>query len=308
MIHQCALAVITERGRNVIAPTISPLAHDEEDFLQRHVNELRDESAKEQSPRGRFRPGSPLLQELESVLSGDNTILESVASELVESLAKAMQGVPNALDCVVALVTDGETRDRRHVSLLKLDAEIEAAQLQQVQGGITLRVFRDLLPRPGELQKGLSWPDPRSPDSVIIIKDRNPGQTALYFQNAFGIDASPAATDTERAFVNALAALPPAEAADALNLVGNGGPADEVVVRIKERHPNFQPDAPELGTGGGLAGRIRPRNVKTQKVKFNADGIDLAVPVDRLDRVIVTQQDGRYETRIVTSTPLGPIR
>ena len=177
MIHLCALAVITERGRNVIPPSASPLASDEEDFLQRHVNALRSDAAKEQSPRGRFRQGSTLLGDLESVLGGNASTLESVATGLVESLAKTMRGVANALDCVVALVTDGSPSSPEHMSLLKLDAEIEAAQLQQAQDGIRLHVFRDLLPRPGELQKGLSWPDPRYPESTIVIKDRNPGPT-----------------------------------------------------------------------------------------------------------------------------------
>ena len=53
---------------------------------------------------------------------------------------------------------------------------------------------------------------------------------AFYFQNAFGIDASPAAVDSERALVNALADnLAPSDAAVALSLVGDGGPADEIV-------------------------------------------------------------------------------
>jgi hypothetical protein len=306
MIHLCALAVITDRGRNVIAPNVSPLASDEEDFLQRHVDKLRDEATKAQSPRGRFRQGSTLLGDLESVLTGNITTFDAVATGLVDSLAKAMRGVA-ALDCVVALVTDGSPTGPEHVSLLKLDAEIEAAQLQQAQSGIRLRVFRDLLPRPGELQKGLSWPDPRYPQSTIVIKDRNTGPTAFYFQNAFGIDASPAAVDTERAFVNALAdSLTPSDAAVALNLVGDGGPADEIVARVRERFPNFQPDAPELGAGGALAGRIRPRDVKIQKKKFSADGIDLYVPLDRLDRVTTSHLGDRFETRVVTSTPLTP--
>lgn len=308
MIHLCALAVITERGRNVIAPSVGPLASDEEDFLQRHVNKLRDEATKAQSPRGRFRPGSSLLGELESALSANSATFDAVATGLVDSLAKAMRGVANALDCVVALVIDGPSSGPEHVSLLKLDAEIEAAQLQQAQDGIRLRVFRDLLPRPGELQKGLSWPDPRYPQSTIVIKDRNTGPTAFYFQNAFGIDASPAALDTERAFVNALAdSLAPSDAAVALSLVGDGGPADEIVARVRGRYPNFRADAPELGAGGALAGRIRPRDVKIQKKKFSADGIDLHVPLDRLDRVSTRQRDGRFETRIVTSTPLTPV-
>lgn len=308
MIYLCSLAVVTERGRNVIPPSVSSLADDEEDFLQRHVDKLRGEATKEQSPRGRFREGSALLEGLQAALAGDASAFGEVATGFVDSLAKSMLGVANSLDCVVALVTDGSQSGPEHVSLLKLDAEIEAAQLQQAQDGIRLRVFRDLLPRPGELQKGLSWPDPRDPQSTIIIKDRNAGHTALYFQNAFGIDASPAAVDCERALVDSLAdSLSPSDAAEALKMVGDGGPADEVVARIRNRYPNFQPTAPELGVGGALAGRIRPRNVKIQKKKFNADGIDLFVPLDRLDRVKTRMQDGHFETRITTSTPLTPV-
>jgi hypothetical protein len=308
MIHLCALAVIMERGRRVIPPSVSPLADDEEDFLQRHVDELRADARKEQSPRGRFREGSRLLEDLQAVLTGTAAETRDIANELVDSLAKAMRGVANALDCVVAVVTDGPESGPEHVSLLKLDAEIEAAQLQQMEEGIRLRVFRDLLPSPGELQKGLSWPDPRAPESTVVIKDRNPGHTAFYFQNAFGVDASPTAVDSERALVDALADnLSAEDAARALDLIGEGGPADEVVTRIRERYPDFRPDAPELGAGGALAGRIRPRNLKIRKKEFHADGIDLYVPLDLLGEVTTVPHDGRFETRITTSTPLTPV-
>jgi hypothetical protein len=309
MIHVCSLAVITERGRKVVPPSVSALDVDEEDFLQRHVDALRGEARREESPRGRFRVGSGLLTDFELALMADATEFEEIATELVTSLAKAMRGAPKALDCVVALVTDGDKSGPGHVSLLKLDAEIEAAQLEQVKDGIRLRVFRDLLPRPGQLQKGLSWPDPREPLSDVIIMDRNAGHTAYYFQNAYGVDASPSAMDTERALVNAIAdGLPPEDAADALSLVGGGGPAEEVVSRIRERHPNFDPDAPELGAGGSMAGRIRSRGVTARKKEFRADGIDLRVPLDRLDRVSTAKTGDRFETRITTSTPLTPLR
>lgn len=308
MIHLCALAVITGRGRNVVPPSLGGLDVDEEDFLQRHVDNLRGVASKADSPRGRFRHGSTLPQDFKAALTDDRTEFGGVAGRLVDSLATSMRGAANALDCVVALVTDGPPTGPEHVSLLKLDAEIEAAQLEQVQdGGVRLKVFRDLLPRPGLLQKGISWPDPRAPHSSVIIKDRNRG-TALYFQNAFLIDASPTALETERALIDALADdLPIADVADALALVGDGGPADEVVARVQEHYPDFQPDAPELGARGALAGRIRPRDVKVQKKKFYADGIDLSVPLDRLHQVKTEDQGGGFETRITTSTPLTPI-
>ncbi len=310
MICACSLAVITDRGRDVVPASLSDLERDEADFLQRHIDALRSDALREDSPRGRFRTGSALKDELEAMLEPDCPDWDEIAANLVDSLAKAMRGAPRALDCVVALVTDGREARPEHVSLLKLDAMIEAAQLERVRSGIRLRVFKDLLPRPGELQKGLSWPDPRTNVSEIIIKDRNFGQTALYFQNAFGVDASPTALTTEKAFVNALAdSLPSSAVEDALNLVDDGGTADQILARIKEKYPDFHCDSVELGSRGALPGRIRPQSVRTQKKIFRADGIELRVPLERLGRLTtLSRGDGCYETHIVTSTPLTPVK
>jgi hypothetical protein len=309
MICSCSLAVITERGRQVIPPSGSELAHDEEDFLQRHVDSLRADAQKDDTPRGRFRPGSTLLREFSELLAADARQFDAVATLLVDSLAKAMRGAPRARDCVVALLTSGGASEAEHVSLLKLDAEIEAARLEQLENGIRLRVFRDLLPRPGDLQKGLSWPDPRTGISEIIVKDRNFSHTAKYFQNAFGVDASPNALDTERAFVNALAdSLSASEVAEALDLITDGGLADEVSSRVQQSFPTFRIEAPELGAGGALPGRIRRLNSRKQRKIFRADGIELRVPVERLSSVYTVEQDGGYETRINTTSPLTPIR
>jgi hypothetical protein len=288
---------------------LSDLAEDEADFLQRHIDALRADALKEDTPRGRFRSGSTLEEEFGALLARDCPRFEQIASGLVDSLAKAMRGTPRALDCVVALVTDGR-RDSvpEHVSLLKLDAMIEAAQLEKVRSGIRLRVFRDLLPRPGELQKGLSWPDPRGAISQIIVKDRNFGRTALYFQNAFGVDASPTALETEKAFVNAIAgSLRPTDAAEAMKLIEDGEPTETIMTRIKDHYPELEYDAAELGAGGALSGRLRSQGVKSQKKIFRADGIELRVPLDRLSQVETVECDGRYETRISTSVPLTPI-
>lgn len=309
MIFSCSLAVITKRGRNVVPPSVSELAQDEEDFLQRHVNSLRADARKEDTPRGRFRPDSALLEEFHSLLTAGVSQFEEVSSVLVDALARAMMGASNAKDCVVAILTSGSSAEVQHVSLLKLDAEIEAARLEQLRDGIRLRVFRDLLPRPGDLQKGLSWPDPRTGVSDIVVKDRNFGQTALYFQNAFGVDASPSATDTERVFINALAdSLPASDVAEAITLIGDGGLADQVSLRVRERFPEFQIEARELGAGGALAGRIRPLSSRVQRKVFRADGMELRVPVDRLADVYTVRSGDRYETRIETASPLTPLR
>ena len=251
MIKICSLAIITKRGLQVVPPSISELAQDEEDFLQRHVDSLRADALKADTPRGRFRPNSTLEGDFSNLMAADACRFEELSSGLVDSLAKTMRGASRARD-VVAVLTAGSSEATEHVSLLKLDAEIEAARLEQIGDGIRLRVFRDLLPRPGDLQKGLSWPDPRIV-SEIIIKDRNFNHTALYFQNAFAVDASPSALDTERAFVNALAEhLPVSDVPEALDLVSEGGLADEMSSRVQQRFPHFRVDAPELGAGGSL--------------------------------------------------------
>jgi len=192
MIHRCALAIITKRGHSVIPPSIGALEQDEEDFLHRHVERLRS-AVKATDARGRLRHGSTLAADMADALTASDDDFLIFAGRLVDELAKAMKSVGNAPDCVVAILTEGKDGPST-TSLLKLDAEIEAAQLKQTEQGIRLRVFKDLLPRPGDLQKGISWPDPRSPESEIIVLDHiKAGTAALYFQSAMRIDASPRA-------------------------------------------------------------------------------------------------------------------
>jgi hypothetical protein len=58
-----------------------------------------------------------------------------------------------------------------------------------------------------------------------------------------------------------------------------------------------------------MAGQLRSRNLKGHKKEFQADGIELRVPLDRLDRVVTIQEeDGLFETRIRTNVPLTPLR
>jgi hypothetical protein len=124
------------------------------------------------------------------------------------------------------------------------------------------------------------------------------------------VESSPGALETEKALINAIAdGLPATEAAEAMNFIGDGGPADEVVSRIRDRFPGFRHHSPELGAGGSMAGQLRSRNLKGHKKEFQADGIELRVPLDRLDRVVTIQEeDGLFETRIRTNVPLTPLR
>ncbi|WP_226366119.1 hypothetical protein [Pseudonocardia sp. ICBG162] len=210
-IVRCALAIIQKRGSETTPPTqIADLTTQEQSFLDRHVSELRRSARKEGAIRARFRDDSELedqFRTLRDTSSAENLFLET-CSFLVSALADAMKLTTRAEDCVVAIVTSNEVNsEERHSTLLKLDAEIEGANLSaQPDGSIRLEVFEHLLPAPGKLQKGLSWPDPRD-DSELILLDTNRTAAAQYFQNAFAIEASPRPIDAEKALTDAIQKL-----------------------------------------------------------------------------------------------------
>ena len=306
MIEKCALAVITDHGHSVIPATWSDLDDDEEDFLVRHVERLR-KTTNASETRGRFRPDSTLEQDFADAMAADKEPFVAIAAQLVQQLASAMQGV-NSASCVVVFVVEAQSGGgKRTVSLLKLDAEVEAAQLDRSGEGVRLRVFKDLLPRPGEIQKGLSWPDPRAPHSSLVVLDAIVEGTAKYFQNAYRIDASPNARTTEKALVEELSELTPARIAAAVAVVGDGGDAEAVVDRIRGQVPRFEVSAPELGAGGAMPGMIRPQFATVVKKSYEADGIELKLPLARMDQVHTRRVGVEYETVIRTSTPLTPV-
>lgn len=103
--------------------------------------------------------------------------------------ARSLQTATNAQDCAFAALRAGSnTEHDEHVTLLKLDAVVEAAQTTMLSGRVSLQVLKRLLPEPGKLQKALSWPDPRAVSDVIMI-DRN-ATGAQYFENAYGVQVS----------------------------------------------------------------------------------------------------------------------
>jgi hypothetical protein len=194
--------------------------------------------------------------------------------------------------------------------VLKLDAHVEAAKLERIRNdageGIRLHVWKDLLPEPGHLQKGFSWPDPRDPESMVIFHDTNQGDAALYFPNAFGLRVSSKATETEKALVDELnKQLGPIEAARAVALVDDtGGRADAVVARISEEFSSFEVNVRPLGAGGALPGAIRPGHLSLRPLVFEADGIVLKVPTGRMGSIETSVDGNDYVTTIRTSSPL----
>lgn len=307
MIHRCSLALIGKRGQSATTPTISPMDESEEDFLQRHLDRLR-EVVESSETRARFRAGSFLAAELPDLLVDDEELFLDVSETLVNRLSAAMEQTGNASACVVAVVSEGPAAGPTSAALLKLDAEVEAAQINQTEQGLRLRVFQDLLPRPGEIQKAFAWPDPRAPESELIVLDKVvAGSATKYFQNAFEIDVSPKAKDTEDALIEEILKLPSTQLAPALTAVADGGNAEDVVERVRSFAPSFGVQARELGGGGALPGKVRPGFIATAKRTFVAENIELRVPIDALDRVETRREGDTYVTSIRTGVPLTPI-
>ncbi|MDY1004697.1 hypothetical protein [Curtobacterium sp. CFBP9011] len=307
MIEKCALGVITERGKKVLDPTWSNLGDHEEDFLRRHIDEVRATATDEQT-RGRFRPDSSLESDLMAALDAtEQSEFVDIAKRLVQKLATAMLPVAAKASCVVALIVSSDG-DGKSVTLLKLDAEIEAARLMQIMGEIRLEVFDDLLPSPGEIQKGISWPDPRQ-HSDLIIRDKQAGAmagTAQYFLNAYKIDASPTAKLTEQALVKAMSVLAPSKVADAVAAAGDGGSANDVITRIHQDVPELDGSAKALGGHGAIPGIIRPSFATTSKQTYEAHGIELKVPLAEIGRVTSRQEGTVWVTEVRTDLPLVP--
>lgn len=279
----------------------------EEDFLQRHLDRLR-EVVNGSDTRARFRAGSFLVAELPDLLADDEDLFLDVSETLVNRLAAAMEQTGNASACVVAVVSEGPDAGPSSAALLKLDAEVEAAQLNETREGLRLRVFQDLLPRPGDIQKAFTWPDPRAPESELIVLDKVvAGSATKYFQDAFEIDVSPKSKDTEEALIEEILKLPTVQLRPALTAVADGGNAEDVVERVRSVAPSFGAQARELGGGGALPGKVRPGFVATAKRTFLAENIELRVPLDALDRVETRRDGDAYVTSIRTRVPLTPI-
>ena len=146
-------------------------------------------------------------------------------------------------------------------------------------------MLRDLLPAPGQLQKGISWPDPRQISDTIVI-DRN-RTAAQYFFNAFELQVSSTPNEAERALGKAIIEnVPNSKLPAAMQFVGGlSGRADQVAAQVKKKYPEVQIDLKELGAAGAVPGFIRPNKVAARNKRYSGDGIVVSVPADRLDRV-----------------------
>lgn len=291
MIFFATLTFVSAKEEPLLPPELAELDAIEADFLERHVSALRGFADKAEGPRSKFQRGSNTKDLFATMLTTDAEGFVEGAGVIVERLVTQMRGSTTPKPGILAIVSSGEN-EAIHLSVLKLEAIHEAAEFERrSRGRIKLKVLKELLPAPGGLKKGISWPDPRRA-SDAIVQDTNI-TSAQYFFNACQLDVSPKATETEKELFDALVSQVPKNQLRAAVAAAarHSGPADRVIREIREELPELQADRRALGVGG-LAGPIREGQLLGRKVRLSADGIDITVPTDRLDRVSDPVQEG----------------
>ena len=167
-------------------------------------------------------------------------------------------------------------------------------------GELTFEVLHQLLPEPGELQKGLSWPDAR-PDSDVMMVDRN-AVSAMYFENAFEVAVSLRSVDAERDLVERIVkAVPRDEVSNALQAAASlSGPANRIARQLSQNHGALARVADEIEREPRPPGIIRPRKVSARRVVWRADGVEISVPPDLASSVTIVEDGDVWEIRVRT--------
>lgn len=300
---KATLTFVQRRQPLTVASALAELDSEDIDFLTRHVAKLRDEANAEASLLARFYNDSGLPEQLKGLLSAPPNKFVEISADLARRLQSSMDHSTNPSVGVLAVITSGEGEEADRVSVLKLDAVNEAARYRLEDGKVRLNVLRDLLPAPGHLQKGLSWPDPRDGSQAIVV-DRNQ-MAARYFFNAYELRVSATSTQAERALSETIfKQLPRAQRAGAVKFASDlSGPAEQVVHEIQQRYPELHAEKPELGAGEAVGGFVRPNKVAAHRMRYMADGIVVSVPWDRLEQVTAPRRaSGGWEMTIWFST------
>jgi hypothetical protein len=286
------LTFVKRKETLVHASSWARLNRDDVDFLSRHVSMLREAAGAEDQLITRFPPGSGIPALLGRLLAAEEKEFTDLSAALATRLQASMDQSTTPSPGVLAIIASGpDGATPQWASVLKLDAISEAASFEFDRGQVTLNVLRDLLPAPGQLQKGISWPDPRRTASDAIVIDRN-HSLGQYFFNAYELQVSPPPSVSERALGEAIVqGVGRDERAEAMRFAASlSGRADEVAAEVKRRYPSVQIDRGDLGSGGALGGYIRPRKVAAHLTRFRGDGIVVTVPHERLDRISGPEQ------------------
>lgn len=282
-----ALGLVKEKGQEVVPPRIMAFGAEESNFLTRHVQKVREQ--RDGRARSRFTGDSQVPHLLKRLLIARGEEFNEVAAVLQRRLADAMRGSTNAKDCVFGVIVTGSGDSADHVTLLKLDAVLDAAQTSINEGRVSLKVLKKLVPEPGKLQKALSWPDEIDVSDVIIL-DRNT-TLAAYFENAYDVRVSERSRAAESRLERLILEHLPREQAGAALVDASrmSGPMDVVLSELGRTYPDMTDVAAVQARSAHPPGIIRRDKVGATLV-YRADGAELRVPAGRRTAVSITRE------------------
>ncbi len=304
-IVRIALGVVRRRGADVLAPSLVVFGPTEVDFLVRHVDRVRTVG---RAGRSVFVGGAQTRTTLAAMLAGTDGDFLVGAQALHQSLARAMGQSTNASDCVLAVIQAREAPPTgEHLTVLKLDAVVEAARIRINAGVVNLQVLRELVPEPGALRKALSWPDARAGSDVLMI-DTN-ASNAQYFEDAYQVRVSPKSPQAEAELQAVIVRDVPAQDLPRVlsEAAGMQGPAHEVLGALARNYPSLAPAARAATADPRPSGIVRPNRLAARPVVWRAEGVELRVPADRAaDVSVVGDGNGGWVLSIRVQTE--PVR
>jgi hypothetical protein len=261
-----------------------------ENFLRAHIDDLLSKAKKNGAmPPAQFTDGEAqeLFRNLYRGTEGE--FLES-AHQLATRLIGRMNGA-TADGLLLALRAETDT-DGRVAGLLKLQVVAEnGAVLQRLESGeLQLSAVRDLLEKPGDLQKG-ALTATSLPDGEVYCADNKMPVAARYFPEAFGIRLFAKPSAATRTFFDIAQRLAPglvtpiAESWPTLQ----PGTVRKVMGELGERIPEVTPELQEEMIGA-LEASPRPviRLDTTRRVKesYKIGGITLDGPIEEMRRKV----------------------
>jgi hypothetical protein len=196
------------RGAVPAEPWLRPGVEEISDFLVDHVDDLQKRASEGTAANATF-PEAADRQLIEDIRIGDDAAFLSAAKKiggrLIEAMGPLGTAKPGLLLC--ATFESEEVPSAATAAVLKLEVVSEHGAILELleSGEETLAAVQRVLDKPGELQKGLVYPDTRS-DSEAIVGDKAAQQEARYFLRAVAVTLEAHAASSARELVRAVAA------------------------------------------------------------------------------------------------------
>lgn len=290
--------------------TLQLRAHDNkvDAFLLDHVADLRKRQSLGNCPHSTFvdAASSGLFDKLRS---GTQQEFLETAKTLTTRLVNEMNGTTAAGLLVCLRVEQGAELS---AAALKLEVMAEhGAVLEQLDSGeMQLSSATDVLQVPGDLQKGALVPDPRAPESQVVVGDKL-SENALYFPRAFGITTERRMADTASSVVAAVhrfkPEISPRVAAELPKI--SPGPVRQVLSAVAIQVPELDNTViDEVVRDLGNASRPVKRVDTGGPVKktISVDGITISGSPAAMEKVKV-EEDPTVGYRITIETATRPL-